>query len=93
MSKMYIPQDSMREPEQIFENTNRGPEIHTKRYMTVKSGRLNVRSNPSYSGLVLTILNRGESVMIRTDDTERNGFVPVKTNDGKEGWIAKQYLE
>lgn len=93
MSKIYGPQDLIREPEQTFEKTNRSPEVHTKRYMTVKSARLNVRSNPSYSGLVLTILNRGEHVMIRTDDTERNGFVPVKTNDGKEGWIAKQYLE
>lgn len=91
MSKIYLPNDSVRNTEPpAFDNA---PEIHTKRHMVVKSLRLNIRSNPSYSGLVLTILDQGEYVTVRTDDTERNGFIPVRTNSGLEGWAAKQYLE
>lgn len=89
MNKIYIPESN-----QEFRPTEtKTPEVHTKKHMVVKCLRLNVRSGPSYSALVLTILDRGNYVEIRSDDTERNGFVPVRTNSGIEGWAAKQYLE
>lgn len=89
MSKIYIPESN----QEYRSMETKTPEIHTKKHMVVKCLRLNIRSNPSYSALVLTILDRGDYVEIRSDDTERNDFIPVKTNTGIEGWAAKQYLE
>lgn len=91
MGKIYLPNSPVNDTE--WPAFDKVPEVHTKKHMVVKCLRLNIRSNPSYSSLVLTILDRGNYVEVRTDDTERNGFIPVRTNSGLEGWAAKQYLE
>ncbi len=51
---------------------------------------LNMRSSPSLSGGIVTILSQGTSLTVL--DNSNSQWAKVKTPDGKQGWCARQYL-
>ncbi|WP_299087026.1 SH3 domain-containing protein [uncultured Metabacillus sp.] len=58
------------------------------KYVNVKSGSLNLRSNPSTSSQVITSLKKGMDVTVYS---EANGWSKVKAA-GKEGYVSSRYL-
>lgn len=69
------------------------PTVPTKKTVEVTAERLNVRTSPSMTSMVKCVVCRGESLEIRADDKENNGFLPIKTNIGVIGWVSKTYVK
>lgn len=55
-----------------------------------ETGWLRVRSTPSGAASELTRVSAGERYY-QTGD-EGNGWIKIKLNDGREGWVSRQYL-
>lgn len=55
-----------------------------------ETGWLRVRATPSGAATELTRVSAGERYY-QTGD-EGNGWVKIKLNDGREGWVSKQFL-
>jgi sortase (surface protein transpeptidase) len=62
---------------------------------TVTEDGVNVRSEATTSGEVVTALAAGETVTITGDATEADGYTwwPIETSDGSTGWIVADFLE
>jgi len=56
---------------------------------------VNMRDAPSTSGNVVGTLSEGAAVTITGDSTDADGYTwwPVKTSDGKTGYVVADYLE
>ncbi len=57
---------------------------------TVKAAILNVRSDFSLSGTVISQVKKGDQLEILS---EQNNWCQIKLTDGKNGWVAGWYLE
>ncbi|MGI8483545.1 MAG: SH3 domain-containing protein, partial [Thermomicrobiales bacterium] len=59
-----------------------------------KDGSVNVRNQPSTSGDVITMLDKGETVLITgaSEDADGHTWWPIKTADGQDGWVVQDYL-
>lgn len=55
-----------------------------------ETGWLRVRTTPSGAAAELTRVSAGER-FYQTGD-EGNGWIKIKLNDGREGWVSRQYL-
>src|SRR5437763_7534097 len=55
-------------------------------YVTVSW--VNLRRTASNTGAKIRVLPPGETLSVRTVEP-RSGFVPVRTSDGKAGWIGE----
>lgn len=94
MSDIYIPDkgfEPMREEKKSKVLAYGG--FTPKKYVEVTAGRLNIRANPSYHSLVLCVVGHGETLEIRTNEMETNGFIPISTKSGITGWAAKKFVE
>jgi sortase (surface protein transpeptidase) len=62
---------------------------------TVTEDGVNVRSEATTSGEVVTALAAGETVTITGDATEADGYTwwPIETSDGSTGWIVADFLQ
>lgn len=62
---------------------------------TVTDDGVNVRSEPSTSGDVVTALAAGETVTITGDSQDGDGYTwwPIETSDGSTGWIVADFLQ
>lgn len=62
---------------------------------TVNDSDVNLRSEPSTSGDVVTTLSEGDVVTVLGDSQEAEGFVwvPVRLEDGTEGWVVEDFLD
>lgn len=61
---------------------------------TVATDGLHVRSEPSTTADVVATLNRGDVVAITGEPKDADGYTwyPVRTEDGKEGWVAADFI-
>lgn len=61
---------------------------------TVTRDAVNMRSAASTGGDIVSVLNEGQTVTITGDATEADGYtwVPVKLEDGTEGWVVQDFL-
>lgn len=61
---------------------------------TATENGVNVRSEPSTAGDVVTTLASGESVTITGDAQDGDGYTwwPVETGDGSTGWVVADFL-
>jgi hypothetical protein len=59
-----------------------------------KDDNVNVRSQPSTGGNVVTTLAKDETVTITGDsqDADNHTWWPIKTAGGQEGWVVQDYL-
>lgn len=69
---------------------NEGSTAYVITHDTGPSGSLNVRSGPSTGASIVTKIGHGTGVTI--EGLENNGWVPITTPLGIEGWAATQYL-
>lgn len=53
--------------------------------------QVTVRSGPSVENKVIAVVNSGESVEVVS--TEQDGWVKVRTESGKDGWMIERYLQ
>lgn len=62
---------------------------------TVNDNGVNLRSEASTSGDIVTTLSNGDVVTVLGASQEADGFVwwPVRLEDGTEGWIVEDYLD
>lgn len=62
---------------------------------TVNDDGVNVRSEASTSGDVVATLSDGDVVTVLGDTEEADdyGWVPVRLDDGTEGWVVEDYLD
>ncbi|MEJ7839531.1 MAG: SH3 domain-containing protein, partial [Thermomicrobiales bacterium] len=62
---------------------------------TIVENGVNVRSEPSTSGDVVTSLASGETVTITGEAQDADGYTwwPVETGDGSTGWIVADFLQ
>ncbi|MFW6198026.1 MAG: SH3 domain-containing protein, partial [Myxococcota bacterium] len=54
---------------------------------------LNLRETPSTEAEILDCTPDGTPLLVRDVDDERDGWVPVRTLDGDEGWVAEEFVE
>lgn len=61
---------------------------------TTTDDGINVRSEASTSGDIVTTLAAGDTVTITGDSQEADGYVwwPVQTSDGSTGWVVQDFL-
>lgn len=62
---------------------------------TVNDSGVNLRSEASASGEVVTNLSEGDVVTVLGDSEEADDYVwvPVRLEDGTEGWVVEDYLD
>jgi sortase (surface protein transpeptidase) len=62
---------------------------------TISEDGVNVRSEPTTSGDVVTALASGETVTITGESQEGDGYTwwPVETSDGSTGWVVADFLQ
>lgn len=62
---------------------------------TVNDSGVNVRSEPTTSGEVVTNLSEGDVVTVLDETEEADGYVwvQVQLEDGTEGWVVKDFLD
>ncbi|KMY68842.1 hypothetical protein AAU61_04465 [Desulfocarbo indianensis] len=53
--------------------------------------QVTVRSGPSVENKVIAVVNSGESVEVIS--AEQDGWVQVRSESGKDGWMIKRYLQ
>ena len=56
---------------------------------------VNLRSEPSIDGDVITTLAPDDALTITGESVEAGGIVwwPVETSDGTAGWVSQDYIE
>lgn len=84
------------QPEQVDGGEEEPVEVtNNEKSMKVNASVLNMRGTPSSKGSVVKELKSGESVKTTGKEEESGGYnwVEVKTQDGKTGWVAKQFLK
>lgn len=62
---------------------------------TVNDSDVNLRSEASTSGDIVATLSNGDVVTVLGDSEEADDFVwvPVRLEDGTEGWVVEDYLD
>lgn len=60
--------------------------------LRVTASALNLRSGPSTSKSILTVLDENELVTV-VADSGSNGWVNVEANSGDVGWVSAKYVE
>ncbi len=62
---------------------------------TVNDTGVNLRSEASTSGEIVTTLSEGAVVTILGESQEADGFVwwPVELEDGRQGWVVEDFLD
>jgi hypothetical protein len=56
---------------------------------------LNMRSDPSLDGEVITVLEEGTELTVTGDSVDADDiiWVPVEDADGNQGWVSQEFLE
>lgn len=75
-------------------------EVNTQKTVTVSSGPLNMRSQPSVDGKVITVLHSGDTLEILEESANKETiknitsyWYRVKNAEGDEGWVFGGYLD